>query len=299
MRDLYSRLNISPTASPEKIKASIAECSNASVKADAEEVLLHAGRRQTYNRLNTLLTDIGNLRASLGLSHADNWQGEEANEYASSSEAKCSKLEEFAEKIQQPNRRMKITGFAGPIKKFTQFVFGLFRFAIIIFPILIIGLAIYDSRHDIPQFSTSTQSKVPEQRAGVPLPPALVLPDSGTTRKNVTAPSVAPFEIRTNIGSNYLIKLENISGMKVMDIFVRGGDTIEVSVPLGRYIVKYAAGDTWYGYEHYFGPNTNYNKANSIFHFRRDGNQIRGYTYIVHRVPGGNLSTSRIKASQF
>lgn len=298
MRDLYSRLNIHPAASLEKIKASIAKCSNASVKADAEEVLLHEGRRQTYNRLNTLLTDIGNLRASLGLNHADNWQGEEASEYASLSAAKHSKLEEFAEKIQQLNRQMKVTGFTSPIKKFAQFVLSSIRFSIIIFLIVGIGWAIYDS-HEIPQFSTSTQSKAPEQRTSAPLPFPLSPPNSGTARKNVTAESVAPFEIKTSAGSNYLIKLENISGVRVMDIFVRGGDTIEVLVPLGSYILKYAVGDTWYGYEHYFGPDTNYNKANSMLHFRQEGTQIRGYTVKLYRVSGGNLSTSRINASQF
>jgi len=292
MRDLYSRLNIHPTASLEKIKASIAKCSNASVKADAEEVLLHEGRRQTYNRLNTLLTDIGSLRSSLGLSHADNWQGEEASEYASLSAARYSKLEEFAEKIQQLNRRTKITGFASSIKKFAQFALDSFRFAIIIFLIVGVGWAIYDSQNQ-------SNPKHSEQRTSAPLPPALVPPNSGTTRKNVAAASVAPFEIKTSTGSNHLIKLENISGVRVMDIFVRGGDTIKVSVPLGIYIVKYAAGDTWYGYEHNFGPDADYSQANSILHFRREGNQIIGHTVTSYRVSGGNLSTSRIKASQF
>ena len=292
MRDLYSRLNIHPTASLEKIKASIAKCSNASVKADAEEVLLHEGRRQTYNRLNTLLTDIGSLRSSLGLSHADNWQGEEASEYASLSAARYSKLEEFAEKIRRLNRRTKVTGFASSIKKFAQFALDSFRFAIIIFLIVGIGWTIYDSQNQ-------SNPKHSEQRTSAPLPPALVPPNSGTTRKNVAAASVAPFEIKTSTGSNHLIKLENISGVRVMDIFVRGGDTIEVLVPLGSYILKYAVGDTWYGHEHYFGPDTNYNKANSMFHFRQDGTEIRGYTVKLYRVSGGNLSTSRIKASQF
>ncbi|MDD9823647.1 MAG: hypothetical protein OXU43_00440 [Gammaproteobacteria bacterium] len=197
------------------------------------------------------------------------------------SKAKYSKFEEFAEKTTPPNRRKKII-----------------RFILIIFPTLIIGWVIYDSRL-IPQFSASTQSKTPEQRTSAPLALALAPPNNGTTRKNVTAEGVAPFEIKTSAGSNYLIKLENISGMKVMDIFVRGGDTIEVSVPLGSYIVKYAVGNTWYGYEHYFGPDTNYNKADEIFHFRQEGNQISGYTITLYPVLSGNLRTSRIKASQF
>jgi len=197
------------------------------------------------------------------------------------SKAKSSNFEEFAEKNKHPNRRKNAI-----------------RFIMIIFPMLIIGWVIYDSRL-IPQFSTATQSKTPEQRTSAPLPPALAPPNSGTTRKNATAAGVAPFEIKTTASSNYLIKLENISGVKVMDIFVRGGDTIEVLVPLGSYIVKYAVGNTWYGYEHYFGPETNYNRADSILHFRQEGNQISGYTITLYTVPSGNLSTTRIDASQF
>ncbi len=118
MRNLYSKLNVHPAASPEEIRVAIDTCSNASVRADAKAVLLNKVRRQTYDRLNALLTDIGNLRASLGLSYAENWQGEEAIEYIPTSEAKCSRYEEFVQKLEKLNQSARILSFSNTTKNF-------------------------------------------------------------------------------------------------------------------------------------------------------------------------------------
>ena len=69
------------TASTKEIRAAISCCSNASVRKDASVILLTDSRRRIYDRMNLLLTDIGDMRAMLGLSHADNWDSELANEY--------------------------------------------------------------------------------------------------------------------------------------------------------------------------------------------------------------------------
>ena len=70
-------------------------------------------------------------------------------------------------------------------------------------------------------------------------------------------------------------------------------------VPFGTYVVKYASGQKWYGYKHLFGPNTAYNKADSTFAFRREGNQIKGFSITLYAVEGGNLSTLPIKPNDF
>ena len=81
MRNLYSRLKVSSAASVEEIRSAIAACENASVRSDATEVLLSEDRRRSYDRLHKVLVEIGQLRASLGLSHGDNWRGEAATDY--------------------------------------------------------------------------------------------------------------------------------------------------------------------------------------------------------------------------
>lgn len=130
--------------------------------------------------------------------------------------------------------------------------------------------------------------------------PQLPLPGNGEVRRFTQERATAPFEIKSSGGTNYLVKLEDAnSGLDVLDVFVRGGSIVEVSVPLGTYVVKYAAGKNWYGYEHYFRPNTAYSKADTTFRFRVDGNQFRGYTITLYPVVGGNLSTSSIRANEF
>lgn len=297
MRDLYSRLNLSPDASSEEIKSAIAACSNASLKIDATEVLLFPNRRRIYDRLNATLIALGHLRATLGLSHGDNWFGEEATEYAQSPVQGVSKYFEFAQKLKRSRRRIEAKEFLNSIG---EIFIGLVKMAAGFAAIVAIGWIIVvvvdkpTSKNPAGQPS-SLPSSVP-----VFTEPVVPLPYSGTIRRRTSAEALAPFEIKTSPGSNYLVKLEDAKTRRyVMDIFVRGGETIEVAVPLGSYIVKYAAGTTWYGYEYYFGPNTGYNKADTVFHFRQHGNQISGYTITLYRVSHGNLKTSRIRPSQF
>lgn len=84
-----------------------------------------------------------------------------------------------------------------------------------------------------------------------------------------------------------------------MTVFVRSGMTANVDVPLGNYEFRYAAGDTWYGYEHLFGPATGYSKADKLFDFRDTGYEVSGYTVTLYKVPNGNLHTSSIRANEF
>ena len=71
---------------------------------------------------------------------------------------------------------------------------------------------------------------------------------------------VAPFEIIAQPGADYFIKLveysssPNALGQGEVAIFVQGGQRLEVEVPLGRYTMRYAAGETRRGEVARFGP---------------------------------------------
>ena len=86
-------------------------------------------------------------------------------------------------------------------------------------------------------------------------------------------------------------------------MYVRGGTTVEVEVPLGSYAIRYATGPIWYGYDYLFGPETAYAEADETFVFKRettlDGWSINGFTVILYPVIDGNLSTTRLQASEF
>lgn len=100
--------------------------------------------------------------------------------------------------------------------------------------------------------------------------------------------------------THYFVKLEDSASSKsILTVFVRAGRQVDIQVPLGTYVVKYASGRRWYGYQHLFGPESSYNRADTTFAFRREGNQMKGFSITLYAVPGGNLKTSPIKASDF
>lgn len=113
---------------------------------------------------------------------------------------------------------------------------------------------------------------------------------------------VAPFEIVTQRGMNYFVKLVDANtGLDRLAIFVTGGKREEVSVPTGRYKMKYAAGVTWYGEDIFFGPGdkTVFSESSSIFHFRETAAGYEGYTVELILQAGGNMSTHNIPRNQF
>jgi hypothetical protein len=126
------------------------------------------------------------------------------------------------------------------------------------------------------------------------------VPNSGEVRTYVAIERVAPLQIHTSPGSNYLVKLEDAStGRVVLSVFIQGGRTERIDAPLGTYVLKYASGEAWYGYTHLFGPSAVYTKADELFSFTFDGNRYRGYTVTLYNVINGNLRTSRISADEF
>jgi hypothetical protein len=130
--------------------------------------------------------------------------------------------------------------------------------------------------------------------------PILTLPRSGEVRKYLNQVGVAPLQIRSSVGDNYLVKLDDVvTGQPVLSVFVRGGQTEEIKVPLGTYMVKYASGTQWYGYTHLFGPQTEYSKADQTFTFSSNGYQYSGYTITLYKVRDGNLRTSKIQPTDF
>lgn len=82
MRDLYQRLAIPPEANAQEIKRAVASCQHSALRQDAEAVLAVAERRQAYDTLHNTVSDIGRLRARLGLSHGAHWQGDVANDFS-------------------------------------------------------------------------------------------------------------------------------------------------------------------------------------------------------------------------
>lgn len=148
--------------------------------------------------------------------------------------------------------------------------------------------------------SNKQRSVTPPSPRVAPSYPAQPLPITGQLQVFTASQRVAPLEIKTSAGAHYFVKLvDSNSGVPVMAVFVRGGSTVEVEVPLGMFEIRYASGESWYGADHLFGPETVYSKAEEVFHFKNDGYQISGFTITLYSVSGGNLRTSRISPNGF
>lgn len=152
-----------------------------------------------------------------------------------------------------------------------------------------------------PTVARSTPISTPSYSAPTPFQKiALPLPVNGLTLNYSNKQRVAPFEIKAAAGNNHYMKLVDAeTGRAIISVFVRSGCTTEIQVPLGRYFVKYASGETWYGYQDLFGPKTFYSKATENFIFDTLGNRVRGFTITLYPVPGGNLHTEAINPADF
>lgn len=286
MRDLYKRLGINASAPPQEIRAAIRSCGDPKLKEDATEVLLSDGRRKTYDQVHAALTDIGTLRAKLGLAHGENWQASEAQGFNKDGRAQSAN-KAFNKKFKRQNVKVRAKSF--------------FRTAIeIVSPFVVValvagGFLYYKSANHDPAPTSASQTNTTYEKAAQkskasgstlqninepPRKPAfnepkLVLPATGFVKRHTNKSAEAPLQIKTSSGANYLVRLEDLaSGKNAMEVFVRGGTTVEVKVPLGTYQLKYASGQNWYGTTHRFGPETAYNKADTPFRFHIEGSAL-------------------------
>lgn len=131
-------------------------------------------------------------------------------------------------------------------------------------------------------------------------PPPLPLPKNGVVRQYF-GKAVAPLKISTrHINQHHYIKLVNLLDNKeLLTAFIRGDTTLKIGVPLGRYELRYAVGETWFGENFLFGPNTIFGKADKIFEFKQLGHKVFGYSVELFLQPNGNLRTQEISAFDF
>ena len=92
-------------------------------------------------------------------------------------------------------------------------------------------------------------------------------------------------------GRHYYLKLHSTAnGSEILLAFIRGGSTFVEHVPVGKYEIKYAVGDVWYGTRWLFGPKTVYKKLDQVFDFKIQDNEIAGYRLDLYLQPLGRAS---------
>lgn len=167
------------------------------------------------------------------------------------------------------------------------------------------GIGLVLPRHDQNPLAENANSRTSDRSAPRPLTfqaPGFNLPPSGVFRAADANPSVANssflIEPSANQAStsqgpaNIALKLVNPAGShkwlkllrasdesEIVGLFIRSGDTVEVTVPVGAYRVKAATGQTWQGENARFGPKTQYFAWNALLQLGAD--HERSKTIIV------------------
>jgi len=126
------------------------------------------------------------------------------------------------------------------------------------------------------------------------------VPPQGEYESSDDSPRVAPFKINTAAGFNYFVKLESTqNAFTSISFFIYGGAPFETEVPLGVYVLKYAAGTTWCGRKDLFGKDTFAKKGTTLLVFDREADGYSGQEITLIAQQGGNFHTDYIKPSEF
>lgn len=111
MRDLYQRLHLPRHATAADIDNAIRECPHYGLREDARAVLAHDAARQEYDALHDLLSDVGQLRAGLGMTHAPHWRGSVALDFTPPPDERRARHESLNERLDaalHPRRRFAL-----------------------------------------------------------------------------------------------------------------------------------------------------------------------------------------------
>jgi len=156
-----------------------------------------------------------------------------------------------------------------------------------------------------PAVVTANDSAVAQQQlSAIPLPP------NGTSRFFVKEERPALLKVKASGKYHYLVKMTRPNSTDtVVDLIVRAGQQAQIKVPLGTFHIKWATGQTWYGYEKgkRFGPSTDFNKADQLFTFEQEVTETStGYMtsttvleITLFEVISGNMKSKDIPESQF
>lgn len=100
--------------------------------------------------------------------------------------------------------------------------------------------------------------------------------------------------VKASATEGCVVKLKNTNNKTVLSFYVKAGCSVTVDVPAQKIYVYFAAGETWYGTQYLFGPNTSYSMDETICNFGKFT-----YEYTLYEVYNGNFSEKPISADEF
>lgn len=117
-------------------------------------------------------------------------------------------------------------------------------------------------------------------------PDPLPFPPNGIIKKSYHK-GLAPLTIRARYdGRHYYLKLIRLSdNSEAFTAFLKSGYTLSEHVPVGKYEIKYAVGENWYGPKWLFGNQTYFSKMDRVLEFKFQNNEIEGYRLDLYLQP--------------
>jgi hypothetical protein len=157
-----------------------------------------------------------------------------------------------------------------------------------------------------PQTESKVVNQLPQDGQGK----AVVVPRTGDLQPRRRSNAIAPFNIQTRSGANYLVKLVNVTDSKdQIWIFLRGGEPYSTKVAVGNYALRVASGSTWYGREDLFGPDTRFFRLRGkrgaavdespVLEFKKERNRIVGKSLNFEGSVDGNMEQEAMSRAQF
>ena len=144
---------------------------------------------------------------------------------------------------------------------------------------------------DRPQTSTFAQSSagqssvnasaqrnmIPVVRA-VPAEEEMELPWDGQRIDHTLSANIAQLKVRCAAGNYYLLKLvDSGTGKLITSVFIYGGSSAVIDVPLGKFNVRYSYGQHWFGYRSGFGPKAPSVRGKELLTFEVKGAHASAY----------------------
>ena len=180
----------------------------------------------------------------------------------------------------------------------SRILIGAVKLVIIAIPLGMIGLFAFSVLNDPGSQTRSSSSQFHSK----PIfdAPEQARPDHGYAQRYSSEPYQVPLELSV-IGTNdyFLYVRDGVSGDLVADFYIHAASTLKTELPLGTYIIRYAAGSTWFGPTHRFGPDTIYGELLGALEFSQDGQRFSGHSIELAPVRRGNLRTKPISGSEF
>lgn len=288
MKDLYALIGMASDASPERIREALPRMS-AELRAMVSEVLLVPSRRTLYDKTRNQLIALARLRDAMDLSDAPFGRRPEYDAFRRAPP-------------QPPPAREKTKGWGPPRAPAdvgpttTGGRINLVDAVMLVIAAMVVIPLIFVTR---PEKTPGSSPPAPAtQTVAPPVAPLVAQPMPSHGGFSVSALTSNWIDITSAAGGDYTyVKVYPLGGTNAAAVgMLYPGRTLRLYVDPGTYEIKTASGTQWYGYKDWFGPQTQFSKADSTFALTEPGAY---YTVELIAQRDGNLRTKGISRSQF